>query len=202
MTLRFTEDGKFISSLPEPRLIASTGYSTVDSPTETLAASPFDFVVDLGITKGYWGQSTPKKGIQIDAKEVAVNVAAFARAFPNVFSLEDSLMDGLSSVSVHELIHQVGKVTHIDKWHRKAPRKIDEFYALEAVMGHPIKSKMRQALKGTLDVQHEIMAIDLPEDGPELPTSPTPLSPSPPAPTRPAFETCTIGNMVLKVRRD
>lgn len=198
MTLKFSENGHYISDKPSAvKYLASTGYTTVDTPIESLPETPFSFEVGIGVTKGLWGRSN-KEGVKVDAKEIATNIAQFARAFPNQIPLEESIMDGFSSTSVHELIHQVGKLPHKDKWHRKQTRKIDEFYAIESMMGHPIKSKMHEALGEKLDVQHEIMCIDLPEVEPEI-ERPTP--PSPPTP-KPAFESVTIGNMVLKVRKD
>lgn len=191
--MKFDQNGNRIGTAPKTEATSSTPY-TQGIQSEMAHTKPeTPFTVDFGITPQSWGLTT-ERGILIDVYEIVESCADFNRYYPEDFPLEESIIDGISEASTHELTHFIGHLEHNGKTGLTLP----DFYSVLANMGHPIKMKMLERADGYDPVKDSVIkavtCIDLPdqEQEPEIPfEAPKPKEP---------FSTFQVGNMVLKVR--
>ena len=109
---------------------------------------------------------TNKTGITVDVKEIAKSCADFNRYYPQDFPLEESIIDGISEASLHELTH----------FNEQEDLLTQDIYAAIANMGHPIGMKMFQKSETTEEAKRQVTCIDLPDLRPEAPKPKSPFS--------------------------
>lgn len=183
--MKFDNNGMRIGTAPPSQVISSSPFTQ----GTIVHAEPEGLVqVDAGILPKSWGMTT-EKGILLDVQQIAKSCIAFNRYYPQDFPLEESILDGISEATAHELTHFIGKVEHT----AKSGLTIPDFYNTIASMGHPIKLKMWEKSQdfdpALLQTLKPVAIIDLPDE----PEAPQPKEP---------FSTFQVGNMVLKVRND
>jgi hypothetical protein len=94
--------------------------------------------------------------VRLNAMRIAELGAKANRRFPNEFPLDETVMDILSGVSIHELIHQVERIGHTqkDKW------SLADFERVQLEMGHVSVFKLRYSFHKPKRKVHQIVTID------------------------------------------
>jgi hypothetical protein len=93
--------------------------------------------------------------VRVNALRIAQLGATAHKRFG--FPIEETIIDLLSGISVHELIHQLERIDHTrkDKW------SVADFSSVMEAMGHPYEKRIRFYYRKPKRKVHEIVCVDL-----------------------------------------